>query len=158
MRLENRPYFFKAHIHCGIECCGKLCRVVSKIVCHCNSLGCTENFKTAVNTSKFVEIFGDFLRCCTKVMCGSRCGKCIINIMLARNNQLNICKEFALVIDVKLLVNALVCRNIFCSVVAVFAKAVGDFFNVNIVYCIKCVLVITVDYKQTCSLFCKFIK
>ena len=58
MRLEYCPNLVKAHFHCGIECCGKFCGMMSKVIGNSNSVRCAENFKSSVNTAELVKILG----------------------------------------------------------------------------------------------------
>ena len=130
---------------------------MSKVIGNSNSVRCAENFKSSVNTAELVKILGNFLRSSAKIMCSSRSGKCIINVVLS-GNKLNLCELLTLIVEVKLLVNTLVCADVFSSVIAVFAKTVGDFLNLNILYGIKSVFVVTVDNKQACCLMSKFVE
>ena len=131
---------------------------MSKVIGNSNSVRCAENFKSSVNTAELVKILGNFLRSSAKIMCSSRSGKCIINVVLSGNDKLNLCELLPLEVKVKLLVNTLVCADVFSSVISVFAITVGDFLNLNILYGIKSVFVITVDNKQACCLMSKFVE
>ena len=63
---------------------------------------CAENFKSSVNTAELVKILGNFLRSSAKIMCSSRSGKCIINVVLSGNDKLNLCELLPLEVKVKL--------------------------------------------------------
>ncbi len=149
VRLEHCPYLSKAHFHCGAEGRGQLGGMMCKVICNRDAARCAEDLKASVYAGELAQILRDLLGRRAQIMRGSSGGKRVVDIVSARNHQVDLTELFALVHQVKGLVSALDVVQIRGIVVVGFSETEGDHRERNVLDRVKDVLVVAVVDDQT---------